>query len=134
VHCVQQSEGARFHRDLRLPDSAMVITKGDAPDAEGYSAFEGHTDAGTPFLEALRSQGITRLYVGGLATDYCVRHSVIDALAGGLNVTVLEDAVAGVDVETGDSDRAIAQMRRRGARMAAGGPLEDGGARAEDAP
>jgi nicotinamidase/pyrazinamidase len=118
VHCVQDSTGARFHPDLRLPGDVAVITKGDRPDAPGYSAFEGRTADGRTLLDDLRHRGVTHLYIGGLATDYCVRASVIDALAAGLEVTVLEDAIAGVDRSAGDSARALDEMRTRGARMA----------------
>ena len=115
VHCVAGTTGAAFHPELRLPRDAVVVSKGQRPDSPGYSAFEGQTGDGTPFAEALRKRGITHLYVGGLATDYCVRHSVLDALAAGLRVTVLGDAIAGVDLQPGDAQRAIDEMRARGA-------------------
>jgi nicotinamidase/pyrazinamidase len=115
VHCVQGTDGARFHPDLRLPATAIVVTKGERADSHGYSVFEGHTSDGQSFLSDLRERGIDQLYVGGLATDYCVRHSVLDALSAGLSVTVLEDAIAGVDPE--DSSRALVQMRGGGARI-----------------
>jgi nicotinamidase/pyrazinamidase len=121
VHCVQNSPGARFHPDLRLPGGAIVISKGDDPAQHGYSALEGRTADGVPLLDDLRRRGITHLYVGGLATDYCVKHSAIDAAAAGLRVTVLEDAIAGVDVQPGDSARAIAAMREGHVDFAAGG-------------
>jgi nicotinamidase/pyrazinamidase len=117
VHCVAESEGARFHPDLLLPEDATIVSKGDLPDAHGYSAFEGRTPEGSPLLTDLRRRGITRLYVGGLATDYCVRHSVLDALDAGLQVTVLGDAIAGVDLTPGDSARALEDMRDRGAEL-----------------
>jgi nicotinamidase/pyrazinamidase len=117
VHCVQQSPGARFHPDLRLPPETIVVTKGDDPNLAGYSAFDGHTPDGASLGSDLRRRGITHLVVGGLATDYCVRQSVLDGLSAGLEVTVLEDAIAGVDVNAGDSSRALAEMRRRGAAI-----------------
>lgn len=126
VHCVQGTDGARFHPNLRLPPTSTVISKGDQPNSAGYSAFEGHTSDGTFLLTDLRKRGITHLYVGGLATDYCVKHSVLDALSVGLKVTVLEDAIAGVDVRLGDSTRAIADMRERGADVIAGFRLVQG--------
>jgi nicotinamidase/pyrazinamidase len=118
VHCVRDSAGAQFHSDLHLPSTAIVVTKGDRADEAGYSAFEGHTAAGQALLSDLQSRGVTHLYVGGLATDYCVRASVLDALASGLEVTVLSDAVAGVDVTPGDSARALDTMRSHGAHFA----------------
>jgi nicotinamidase/pyrazinamidase len=118
VHCVQNTSGAAFHPHLALPSETIVITKGNRADEPGYSAFEGHTTDGHSLLSDLRRQGITRLYVGGLATDYCVRASVLDARAHGFAVTVLRDAVSGVDIQPGDSHRAIEQMRSHGAEFA----------------
>jgi nicotinamidase/pyrazinamidase len=118
VHCVQNTKGAEFHPDLVLPADAVIVTKGDRKDSHGYSAFEGRTPRGT-LAEDLQRHGVRRLYVGGLATDYCVKHSVIDALAAGLDVVVLADAIAGVDVAPGDSARALDEMRSRGARIEA---------------
>jgi nicotinamidase/pyrazinamidase len=120
VHCVQNTAGARFHPALRLPPETTLVSKGEDPAADGYSAFEGHTPDGTPLLQDLRRHGITHVYMGGLATDYCVRASALDALAGGLAVTVLDDALAGVDEQPGDCAHAIAEMRTRGARFASG--------------
>jgi nicotinamidase/pyrazinamidase len=118
AHCVQGTDGARFHPDLRLPATAVVVTKGEDPNSPGYSACEGRTPESRPFLTDLRERGIRHLYVGGLATDYCVRQSVLDALSAGVKVTILEDAIAGVDPE--GSARAIVQMRERGAQVVAG--------------
>lgn len=115
VHCVQGSFGAEFHADLELPKSAVVITAGDDPNTDGYSAFEGHDEKGRPFIECLRSEGVSRIYVGGLATDYCVRYTVLDALKEGFSVTVLTDAIRGVDVKEGDSKRALEEMSEAGA-------------------
>lgn len=117
VHCVQGTKGARFHPNLRLPPTSTVVSKGEQPDSAGYSAFEGRTSDGMFLPTDLRQRGITHLYVGGLATDYCVKHSVLDALSAGLKVTVLEDAIAGVDLRPGDSSRAIADMREKGANV-----------------
>jgi nicotinamidase/pyrazinamidase len=117
AHCVQNTPGASFRQDLQLPPSAIVITKGQDPASPGYSAFEGQTAEGRPLLSDLRERQIDHLYVAGLATDYCVKHSVLDAIAHGFEVTVLGDAIAGVDVQPGDSARALADMRRAGATI-----------------
>jgi nicotinamidase/pyrazinamidase len=116
-HCVQNTDGASFHHDLQVPASTIVITKGQDPNSPGYSAFEGYTSEGRPFLSDLRERQIGHLYVGGLATDYCVKHSVLDALRFGFQVRVLSDAIAGVDVDAGDSMRAIDEMRQAGAEL-----------------
>ena len=117
-HCVQETTGANFHPNLQLPRSTTVISKGLDPDSPGYSAFEGHVAEGRTFLADLHQHEVTHLYVGGLATDYCVKHSVLDALRAGLEVTVLGDAIAGVDLQPGDSTRAITEMREAGATIA----------------
>jgi nicotinamidase/pyrazinamidase len=116
-HCVQHTAGAAFHPDLELPSSTVVITKGDDPHAHGYSAFEGHTDQGRSLLEDVQAHGIEELYIGGLATDYCVRESVLAARRAGLKIAVLRDAVAGIDVQPGDVDRAFDAMGAAGAHV-----------------
>jgi nicotinamidase/pyrazinamidase len=117
VHCVAGTAGASFPPDLRLPADVVVVSKGQHPESTGYSAFDGQTDDGTPLGEALRKRGITHLYVGGLATEYCVKYSVLGALAAGLRVTLLSGAVASLDVHPGDAQRAIAEMRLKGAEI-----------------
>lgn len=118
VHCVQSTEGAAFHPELRLPREAVILTKGTDPNEDAYSVFQAKTADGTPFQRRLAQDQVTHLYVGGLATDYCVRASVLDALADGLAVTLLIDAIAGVEVNPGDSERAIAEMQAAGAATA----------------
>lgn len=117
-HCIQGTEGAEFHRDLELPDDAVIITKGDDPDEdEGYSAFEGTTDDGTRLADALRKEEVEEVFVGGLATDYCVKASAIDSVANGFRTHLLLDAVRGVDVNPGDSGAAIEEMKRDGVHV-----------------
>lgn len=124
VHCIQGSPGAAFHPDLRLPERTRIISKGCTADADAYSAFEGADADGTPFREVLEALGVGQLYVGGLATDYCVRSTVLDALKAGCEVFVLTDAIAGVDVTPGDSQRALEEMKNAGARLCASGEVE----------
>jgi nicotinamidase/pyrazinamidase len=114
-HCVQASAGAQFHGDLKLPADAVVISKGDDPARPGYSAFDGHTADGTMLLHDLRDRQITRLYVAGIATDYCVKATALDAARAGLEVRVLRDAITGIDVNPGDADRALEEMSNAGA-------------------
>jgi nicotinamidase/pyrazinamidase len=116
-HCVQGSEGAQFHGDLKLPADAIVISKGNDPAKPGYSAFDGHTSDGKALSRDLRDRHVTRLYVGGIATDYCVRATAIDAAQAGLEVRVLSDAITGIDVQPGDADRALEEMSRAGAQV-----------------
>ena len=117
VHCVAGTDGARFHPDLQLPPETIIVTKGETPSTHGYSAFEGTTPSGETLLEDVRRRGLTHLVVGGLATDYCVRQSVLDALKAGFEVAILTDAIAGVDLQPGDSARAIEEMTEAGALL-----------------
>lgn len=114
VHCVAGSVGAKFHPRLVLPPSTVIIDKGDTNGVDGYSAFEGHAVDGRTLVEDLAAHDITHLLVGGLATDYCVKASALDARRAGLGVTLLEDAVRGVNVQPGDAARALDAMRAAG--------------------
>lgn len=118
-HCVQGTPGAAFHRDLHLPPTARILSKGMDPHEDAYSGFASRTEEGTPLAELLRGLAVNRIFLGGLATDYCVRASALDALADGFRVTLLTDAIRGVDLQPGDSERAIAEMRAAGAGQAA---------------
>jgi len=116
-HCVQGTSGAEFHPDLELPPSTVLITKGTDPEEDAYSAFHGTTDEGESLADRLQRDGVTHLYIGGLATDYCVRASALDARRLGLEVTLLIDASRGVDVQEGDSERAIEEMTAHGVKL-----------------
>jgi nicotinamidase/pyrazinamidase len=109
-HCVQGTDGAKFHPDLIPPALGEVISKADEKD-EAYSFFQG-----TDMAERLRRQGITTLLVGGLATDYCVRETVLDGLKFGFRVYHLGDASKGVNVKPDDSDKALQEMMSKGAK------------------
>ena len=100
-----------------MPAGTILLFKGIDEHLDGYSAFDGVDETGTSFSSLLATHGIDHIYIGGLATDYCVRTTVLDARKHGLTVTVLSDAVAGVDLQPGDSERALAEMRAAGARM-----------------
>lgn len=118
VHCVQETPGARFHPALGLPAEARVVSKGMGAQEDAYSAFQARDEAGTLLPDALRAAGVDRVYVGGLATDYCVKATVLDALAAGFAATLLVDASRGVNVEPGDAEAAIEAMVRAGADVA----------------
>ena len=115
-HCVQGTKGAEFHPDLTLPKEAEVVSKGMDPDRDSYSAFQAYASNGTDFATLLRKQGVKRLFVGGLATDYCVKQSVLDAIREGFEAVILEDAVKGVEVAQGDSEKALQEMTKAGAK------------------
>ncbi len=110
-HCVAHTRGAEFAPALRLPSAATVISKATSADRDAYSGFEG-----TDLDQRLRAAGVRRLFVGGLATDYCVLNTVRDALQLGYEVLLLADAIRAVEVEPGDGQRAEAEMTRLGAR------------------
>ncbi len=109
-HCVQGSPGAAFAPGLALPPSAVVVSKDVERDQDTYSGFEGGDL--DPILRAAR---VRRIFVGGLATDYCVRHTALDALRLGYEVVLLTDAIRAVDVAPGDGHRAEAEVIRAGA-------------------
>ena len=116
-HCVAGTVGAEFHPDLQLAAGTIIVSKGQTSTAHGYSVFEGTIPSGASLPADLERRGIRRLLVGGLATDYCVRQTVLDALQAGFDVVVATDAVAGVDLEPGDSTRALDDMRAAGAEI-----------------
>ena len=115
AHCVQGTKGAEYHPDLRLPPETVHVIKGMGAEEDAYSVFQGREQSGRAFGDLLAARGVRTLYVGGLATDYCVRHTVLDALKAGFQVVVLTDACRGVNVKPGDADRALDEMRTAGA-------------------
>lgn len=112
-HCVAGSPGANFAPLLRLPADTILISKATERQSDAYSGFEG-----TELDQLLRQAGVGRIFVGGLATDYCVLNTVRDALKLGYQTVLLQDAIRAVDVHAGDGERAIAEMRRQGAMTA----------------
>lgn len=109
-HCIAGSPGAEFSPKLDLPPAAVVIAKATRRDADAYSGFEG-----TELEQRLRMDGISRLFVGGLATDYCVLNTVKDALARGFDVLLLTDGIRAVNLKPEDGQRAIEEMTSLGA-------------------
>lgn len=118
-HCVQGTRGAEFHPDMQLPERAIIVSKGMKPDRDDYSAFNATDPTGTDLGQLLDELVVEHLYVAGLATDYCVKESVLEGLRLGFGVTVISDAVRGVDLSPGDSDRAMEKMVTAGAVVAA---------------
>ena len=112
-HCVMGTPGAEHPEELVIRPGDVEILKGMKGDA--YSAFEGFDAGKRPFLDVLRERGVRKLYVGGLATDYCVGRSVEDALKNGFEVVVLSDAIKAVNVQPDDGKEAIEQMQRMNA-------------------
>src|SRR5256714_4838962 len=112
VHCVQGTRGAEFHPDLLDDPRITIISKGIDESADGYSGFDG-----TSLAQLLREDRIAEVWVGGLATDYCVKHTVLDALREGFKVNALAHAMRAVNVNPHDGAQAINEMRDAGAEI-----------------
>jgi nicotinamidase/pyrazinamidase len=117
-HCVEGTKGAEFHPDLALTPETIMISKGMDPEQDADSCFQAQDAEGQDFSVSLGERGIQRLFIGGLATDYCVKSTALDALHEGFQVVVLQDAIGAVDVKPGDGERAIEEMRAAGATFA----------------
>lgn len=112
VHCVQGSPGAAFHPTLNQAAITTVVRKGIDMGTDGYSGF-----AGTDLAARLRRDGVDRLVICGLATDYCVRATVLEAIEHGFSTAVVMDAIAAVNVHPDDGRKALEEMRRAGAEL-----------------
>lgn len=111
-HCVQGTDGAAFDTRLQLPKDALFVFKASDANREEYSVLDG-----TGLIKILESQGIKRLFIGGLATDYCIVNSVLEARKNSYDVFVLTDAVRGIEATPGDVDRAFLKMQLSGAKQ-----------------
>jgi len=116
VHCIQRTLGAAFHPKLKLPGDAVMLYKGMDPAKDSYSSFQAEDSRGERFSRLLNRLKIKELWIAGLATDYCVKFSTRDAFKHGFKVKILIDAIKGVDLKPGDSERAIKEMLKRGAK------------------
>lgn len=116
-HCVQNTWGAELHMDLIV--GGEICRKGYHPEIEAYSGFDGAMggEGGQPLDAWLKTQGVRRLYIGGLATDYCVKATVLDALGKGYEVMVIRDGVRAVNVNPKDGEIAISEMIYSGATI-----------------
>ena len=110
-HCVADTDGACFHEKLIVPDHAIIISKAIGTHVDAYSGFDS-----TDLEERLRSLKVESVVVAGLATDYCVKNTVLDALKAGFDTAVILDGIRAVNVAPGDGERAVEEMRRAGAR------------------
>ncbi|MDI3281264.1 MAG: isochorismatase family protein [Bacillota bacterium] len=120
AHCVQGTAGAALHPALRV--EGTLFRKGFLPEKEAYSGFQAYRAEGDgvgsqPLAEWLKGHGVRRVFIGGLATDYCVRATAEDALAEGLEVFLLREGMRAVDVRPGDGERALQELEERGARV-----------------
>lgn len=110
-HCVAGTRGAVFSEALHLPADAVVVSKAETADVDAYSAFNG-----TQLADRLRTRGVRRVVVCGLATDYCVLNTALDARANGFEVLIVPEAMRAVEVQAGDGARALGRMRDAGAQ------------------
>jgi nicotinamidase/pyrazinamidase len=109
VHCVRDTPGAQLHERIDSSQIDAIVDAGRTPEAEGYSGFE-HTD----LERLLREHEVDKVHVAGLALDYCVKQTALDAARAGFDVTVHLDATRPVEVEAGDGERAVAELRAAG--------------------
>jgi nicotinamidase-related amidase len=119
-HCIAGTPGAAFPANLALPHDTAIVSKARTMEEDAYSGF-----GGTELHYQLRTAGAQRLFIGGLATDYCVLNTVRDALAKGYEVQLVADAVRAVDVKPGDGERAIDEMRKLGATLITSAQVAD---------
>lgn len=115
IHCVKNTFGALFHKDLNVSKIDKVIQKGTDEGIDSYSGFfdNGHRKQ-TEMHEYLQSKGVTEVYVMGLATDYCVKFTALDAVALGYKTHLIAEGCRGVELQDGDINRSIAEMREKG--------------------
>ena len=113
-HCVKDTEGAKFSPDLKLPEGTPIISKATDSSKEAYSVFDE-----TGLDKQLKDQGVKRVFIGGVATDYCVLNSTMDARKMGFDVVVLVDATRGINANPDDVEKALETMKRKGALIAA---------------
>jgi len=116
-HCVQGTPGAEFHPALQLPEDVIIVSKGTDPHRDDYSPFQVIVADGHTFADHLKAAGTTHLYFCGIATDFCIKWAALDALRAGFEVTVLRDAVKGIDLIAGDSERALEEIRQAGGEL-----------------
>lgn len=119
-HCVRKTEGAKFHPKLSLPKGTTIISKGMDPKKDSYSAFHGESKNGRDLLSLLKGDIIKEVWVCGLATDYCVKDTALDARRHGFDVALVLDGVRSVDIKPGDGERAVLEMLSKGVKVVIG--------------
>ena len=112
VHCVADSPGAEFHGDLAIPSDALIVDKGTDPDVEAYSGFSE-----TALAEELRRRGVNRIFVCGLAMEYCVKQTALDGLHERFDVILVENACRGINFPPGSAAVAVEEMKMAGVKV-----------------
>jgi nicotinamidase/pyrazinamidase len=123
-HCVMHTHGAEFHPDLHLPAEITIVSKGMGEAEDAYSVFQARDEAGTPLRTLLERRGVRHVYIAGLATDYCVRSTTLDALTHGYRVTLIREGMRAVNLQPEDGTRALEEMRAAGADFYGGAASE----------
>jgi len=118
-HAVRGTKGAEYHPELQVPEDAIIVSKAPEKDKEAYSGFQATDLAGQ-----LGDKGVKRVFVGGVATDYCVKFTVEDALKEGFETYVVEDACRAVDVPEGNGQAALDDMKKQGAKLITSSDIE----------
>jgi nicotinamidase/pyrazinamidase len=118
AHCVADTPGAAFHESLHVPENTLLVSKGTDSHKEAYSSFDG-----TDLAEALSARGVKRIFVCGLATNYCVMSTALDGLKAGFSVVLIEDACRGIDVPEGTVAKAVQAMEQAGVTLCSSGEL-----------
>lgn len=117
-HCVQKTKGARLHKNLKLSKSYFTIRKGQNPEIDSYSGFyDNDHKTSTGLAEYLKKKKINKVYIVGLATDYCVKFTALDSISEGFTTYLIKDAVKGVNVKKGDEKQAFEEMRNAGVNI-----------------
>lgn len=117
-HCVQKTKGARLHKNLSLSKSYFTIKKGQNPEIDSYSGFyDNDHKTSTGLAEHLKKKKINKVYIVGLATDYCVKFTALDSISEGFTTYLIKDAVKGVNVKKGDEKQAFEEMRNAGVNI-----------------
>jgi len=119
VHCVANTPGAAFHPDLHVPEDAWIVSKATEADREAYSGFDG-----TRFADDLRQRAVERIFVCGLATDYCVKNTALDGLRNGFAVVLIEDLCRAVNNPPGSGQASTAEMAGAGVQIVQSGDLQ----------
>ncbi|MEZ4847672.1 MAG: bifunctional nicotinamidase/pyrazinamidase [Bacteroidia bacterium] len=118
VHCVQNSPGAEFASDLDMKQVAKIFPKGTDPNIDSYSGFfDNGRKKKTGLGDFLQSEGVTHVHVVGLATDYCVKYTALDAASLGFQTTVIKDACRGVNLQPNDTEDALSEMVAKGIKI-----------------
>jgi len=118
VHCVQDTPGAEFHPDLQYQRQAHVVRKGTDPHVDSYSGFfDNQRLRATGLSDLLRQQGVSKVYIVGLATDYCVKFTALDAVQLGFKTYVIPEACRGVNLQPDDSEQALQEMQAAGVEL-----------------